>query len=363
MLRPGALGDTLLALPALRALRAIWPDAELTLAAHRAAAQLLAGCGEVDVGLGFEDASLAWLWTPLRGLDTPGRPRGGAPECVQPPDTVVGWLTDAEDRLRRLLAARRVRRVLLAPSRPASADCHVARYLWETLAPLARPLPAFDPGPLGPGGAGEAARRPRSDRGAADEHDQARRPTTHTALVPPRVDAGMTEGGASKMVEPGHNVSRAAAEDGDGAPGGQVAAAGAVLLHPGSGSARKNWPAGRFAAVAEMLLARGAQVRLAVGEADVEAAERVEQALGQPLSRVTEPSLGELARLLAGCRAYLGNDSGVSHLAGLVGAPTFALFGPTDPRQWQPLGPRVTVLPFDTSPAAVASALLAAQRR
>ena len=104
-------------------------------------------------------------------------------------------------------------------------------------------------------------------------------------------------------------------------------------------------------------------MRLAVGEADVEAAERVEQALGQPLSRVTEPSLGELARLLAGCRAYLGNDSGVSHLAGLVGAPTFALFGPTDPRQWQPLGPRVTVLPFDTSPAAVASALLAAQRR
>jgi ADP-heptose:LPS heptosyltransferase len=130
-----------------------------------------------------------------------------------------------------------------------------------------------------------------------------------------------------------------------------------VLLHPGSGSARKNWPARSFAAVAEMLLRRGIAVRLVVGEADVVAASRVEQALGRRLPRLTMPALAELAAELASSRAYLGNDSGVSHLAGLVGVPTFALFGPTDPRQWRPLGPRVTVLPFDITPAAAAAAL------
>ena len=55
-------------------------------------------------------------------------------------------------------------------------------------------------------------------------------------------------------------------------------------------------------------------------------------------------SLCQLADLLEGCDLYVGNDSGISHLAGLCGAPTLAIFGPTDPRLWRPLGPRVRVL-------------------
>jgi len=41
---------------------------------------------------------------------------------------------------------------------------------------------------------------------------------------------------------------------------------------------------------------------------------------------------------------YLGNDSGITHLAAAVGVPTVALFGPSDPRQWAPRGRRVTVI-------------------
>jgi ADP-heptose:LPS heptosyltransferase len=52
---------------------------------------------------------------------------------------------------------------------------------------------------------------------------------------------------------------------------------------------------------------------------------------------------------LAGCRAYLGNDSGVSHLAGLCGARSVVIFGPTSPTVWRPLGPRVKVEGFDVS--------------
>ena len=129
-----------------------------------------------------------------------------------------------------------------------------------------------------------------------------------------------------------------------------------ILVHPGSGSPVKNWPAAEFAAVIRDL----DQVRLIVGEADQAAAEAVEQALGCRLPRLDQPSLPGLAARLAGCRAYLGNDSGVSHLAGLVGARTVAMFGPTPAAVWRPLGPNVQTLDFTTAPDRVRTALLSA---
>jgi ADP-heptose:LPS heptosyltransferase len=51
-----------------------------------------------------------------------------------------------------------------------------------------------------------------------------------------------------------------------------------------------------------------------------------------------------LAARLAQCRLYVGNDSGVTHLAAATGCPTVALFGESDPRVWAPRGERVTVL-------------------
>lgn len=131
-----------------------------------------------------------------------------------------------------------------------------------------------------------------------------------------------------------------------------------ILVHPGSGAARKNWPAARFAATVETLRRRGAAVRLLVGEADVGAAAAVEAHVGTPMARLEHPSLRRLAAVLAGSRGYLGNDSGVSHLAGLVGAHTVTTFGPTAPAVWRPIGPDVTVLPFDAGDEAVVAALL-----
>jgi heptosyltransferase-2 len=51
-----------------------------------------------------------------------------------------------------------------------------------------------------------------------------------------------------------------------------------------------------------------------------------------------------LGAVLARAGLYVGNDSGISHLAAAWGAPVVTLFGPTDPAQWAPIGPRVTVL-------------------
>ena len=54
--------------------------------------------------------------------------------------------------------------------------------------------------------------------------------------------------------------------------------------------------------------------------------------------------LYELAEWLATARVYIGNDSGITHLAAAVGTPVVALFGPTDPRIWAPRGPDVCVI-------------------
>ncbi len=55
-------------------------------------------------------------------------------------------------------------------------------------------------------------------------------------------------------------------------------------------------------------------------------------------------NLHALATVLSRASLYVGNDSGVTHLAAALGVPTIALFGPTDPRSWAPVGPRVAIV-------------------
>ena len=59
--------------------------------------------------------------------------------------------------------------------------------------------------------------------------------------------------------------------------------------------------------------------------------------------------LGRLAALMRIASLYLGNDSGITHLAAACGAPTIALFGPTDPRIWAPRGPKVKIIRWQTA--------------
>ena len=134
-----------------------------------------------------------------------------------------------------------------------------------------------------------------------------------------------------------------------------------VMLFPGSGSAYKNWPVENFAALASALPPPlRALVVLGPAERALEPVlmpllrERGTALLrDQPLSTVAG-----LARLAAG---FVGNDSGVSHLAAAAGAPGVAIFGPTDPDRWRPLG-RIRVVRAlklaDLTPAEVASALV-----
>jgi ADP-heptose:LPS heptosyltransferase len=114
---------------------------------------------------------------------------------------------------------------------------------------------------------------------------------------------------------------------------------GATLIHPGSGSPRKNWPIARFRELSRELLALGHLVAWIRGPA-----EPGNDFPPSGVESIDRPSLPSLARTLAAARLFIGNDSGVSHLAAAVGAPTVALFGPTSSQAWSPDGARVQVV-------------------
>jgi heptosyltransferase-2 len=114
-----------------------------------------------------------------------------------------------------------------------------------------------------------------------------------------------------------------------------------LAVHPGSGAAAKNWPAERFAAVVRALSAESPWL-LVSGPADDAAAATLARQPGAVRAHALPPRT--LGALLAGAGLFVGNDSGVTHLAAAFGAPTLALFGPTAPAQWAPLGVNARVV-------------------
>jgi len=110
------------------------------------------------------------------------------------------------------------------------------------------------------------------------------------------------------------------------------------IMHPGSGSRNKNWPFERFLAAAEHFRTSGPAVVWVRGPA--------EDGLAFPeVDRVaSNVDLCVLSALLSRARFYIGNDSGITHVAAAVGCPTVAIFGPSDPEIWGPRGRQATVL-------------------
>jgi hypothetical protein len=114
-----------------------------------------------------------------------------------------------------------------------------------------------------------------------------------------------------------------------------------LAVHPGSGSPRKNWPADRFSSLIERL--RPPAPWLVVGGPADRAA--LAPFRGRPDALFAEGlPIRVLGALLSAAGVFVGNDSGVSHLAAAWNAPTVALFGPTDARVWGPEGARVRVV-------------------
>lgn len=264
---PGALGDVLLAIPALRALRA-GATGPVVLAAHARVGALLEALAVVDGHVAFESLGLDALF-----VDDPGR----APR-LPPLQRLVCWFGARDPVFVRRLTA-------LVPAAVVAPSVGDGTSVWQHL--------------LATVGAGEGE-------------------------------------WCAPVVAPA--AVRAA--------GGEVlAAAGAdapppwVFVHPGAGGVVKRWPAEAFARTIATLAAR-ARLNVVVhqGPADADATASLRRHLGAGVVWLVEPPLPALAGALAHARLYLGNDSGVSHLAAALGVPGLVLF---DPRHlaWQPWWP------------------------
>jgi ADP-heptose:LPS heptosyltransferase len=283
VIHPGALGDVLQAVSALVGLRALGEGSHLTFAGQMRLGRLLAGTGLVDEALPFDGLGLEALFA-----------SDPAPRSVRSPlarfDRVISWFgARAEPFPERLRAI--VPEALLAPPVPvAEPSLAVWEYLVRTLAPWGVAVPA-ELAPL---------RLPEAWR----------------------IEARLT---LSRL---GVDRQRPL-----------------LVVHPGAGGKAKRWPAKSFARVIqEVVRESGCQLLVHQGPADADAVEQLVSALDRPLILLREPSLDLLAAVLQEASAYLGADSGVSHLAASVGAPSVILFPPAARARWAPWSP--TALPL-----------------
>jgi ADP-heptose:LPS heptosyltransferase len=125
-------------------------------------------------------------------------------------------------------------------------------------------------------------------------------------------------------------------------PGGPV-----IGLGPTANWSGKIWPAARFVALFQDLAAAMPGARAAIfagpGAAERAMADAVLAALPGAIDLVGSLSLPEAAACLARCTIFIGNDSGLMHLAAAAGAPTLGLFGPTPASEYAPAGRRTAV--------------------
>jgi heptosyltransferase-3 len=118
-----------------------------------------------------------------------------------------------------------------------------------------------------------------------------------------------------------------------------------AFFHVGSGSSAKNWSASSWSALAAKLEEQFDELLLVSGEADeVSTAEFLRTYRGSKLKVRSNLPILDLAHELAAADLFIGHDTGVTHLAAALAVPTIALFGPTDPVIWCPLGENVTMV-------------------
>lgn len=150
----------------------------------------------------------------------------------------------------------------------------------------------------------------------------------------PPVSPSLQPPGAMELhVSPEHRVRAAVLL----AELGVAASALLIGINPGATLKAKRWPAERFAAVGQALVARyGARVLVLGGPDDLARAAAIARAIPDAVSVAGRTHLGETAALLRHCSLLVSGDTGPLHMAVALGIPTIGLFGPTNPRTYGP---------------------------
>jgi heptosyltransferase-2 len=276
VVRSGGLGDTLVTLPALRVLRRQYPGASLEVAGNTDYWSLARDL--VDRIHHIDDPAIVEIFQ--------GSPRAHFEQKFGNLDLLISWST-------REPAVRDGPPTVVSATPYPPPGIHASDWLVQTLT-MGGPKPRLhqygDTGPM---------------TGSNPEGD-------------PLLSMSETHLREAELLLASHGLSRP------------------VLLHPGAGGDWKRWPAERFAELAKELRERDAEVALLAGPADEKAVAEVTQLFRVPVIR--DDRLPVVAALLSRSRGYVGNDSGISHLAAAVAATGLALFGPTDPASWAPGG-------------------------
>jgi ADP-heptose:LPS heptosyltransferase len=271
VIRGGAIGDFILTLPAIAALRRQFPQAYLEVLGYPHIAQLAVAGGLVDRVQPIEARGLAGFFA-----------RGGTlePDLVDyfsEFDLVISYLYDPDEIFKTNVGRCLVKQFIVGPHRPDEADRIHATQVY--LKPLER-LAIFDADPV------------------------------------PRLS-----------FNPQLSLNQ-------------------LALHPGSGSEKKNWPETKWAGLIQQIIATTRWNLLLVGgEAEGERLRRLAAVLPPARCSIAQGlPLAELAQRIQSCAAFVGHDSGITHLAAAVGLPCVVLWADTLEEVWRPQGVPLVVL-------------------
>lgn len=282
IIRGGAVGDFIVTLPVIGALRQAFPQAWIEVLGHPSRIRLAHHPRYADRVTDLESLDVYRLFQPQATVSAT------LSAYLKSFDLILTYLPSADGVFTNQLRRHAAGQVIAWPPHP-QAGVHVTDYLLQALAPLQ----------LG-----------------------AMKPQPHIEIEPEAEIVAETFWRAS------------------GLP-----AQGVVAFHPGSGSPDKLWPLEGWCEVMQWAEQHGIDGVVIRGPAEQERNLQELRERGMPDWPWVEAwPLRELAALLWRCCVVVSHDSGIAHLAAAVGAITLALFGPTDPQVWGPRSPRACVL-------------------
>ncbi|MBX3302563.1 MAG: glycosyltransferase family 9 protein [Nitrospira sp.] len=282
-IHPGALGDVLLAVPAIKKLASRFPRHNILLIARASVSRLLTECRVIDGWIPTESQICSGLFAKFGGQSI--ELRSHLERC----DAAVAWAEDVDGSLAKVLREYGVLKVWIqSPFSSALRKKHQRDRFLEII------------GEDSVNGLGEDALQ---------------------------IPAHLIEEGriclGSKGIMKSHSL---------------------VLVHPGSGSIHKCLRPEKLANIIDQLQYRKMSPVLLEGPADRDTVDGVLRVLSKRPPVLRDLDLPLLAGVFAHTDLYLGHDSGITHLAALLGVRTVAVFGPTDHHRWAPQGRHVTIL-------------------
>jgi heptosyltransferase-2 len=293
------VGDAILALPALRAVRAKFPDAQIAIVARPYVADIYRGQGIADELIPYDVKGVHRGWSGRERLASELRAKKFDCALLLQNAFDAAWLAWRSRIRERIGYSRDGRRFLLTKAIPVpkvgEIPSHEKYYYLELL------------------------RR----AGWIQELQN---------------DAHITLEVSKELCEGAEETLRAAGAR----PGAPRIAVGAGASY---GSA-KCWPVDRFAKALEQFSAqKDVDIILFGTAAEAEVSAAIASGVGRTVINLTgKTAIADLPALLAQCHLFLGNDSGAMHVAAAVGLPVVAVFGPTDPRETAAVTPRCSIV-------------------